>query len=249
MWGFVIALQFLTRLIINPNIEVTEKGLGKSIAFFPIIGCVLGCILIVANLFLSRILFLSPLTVNLLIVIILIWLTGGLHLDGLADTIDGLSGAKEKEKILSIMRDSYVGVMGVLSLICLLGMKVCFLGEIQPEFKNQALLLMPLMGRWGIVIACCLGPYARDEGKAKAFVTQVGVKELLLATIFTIVVTIALIGWKGMSLTFLIPFFVLILTRYLIAKINGITGDTLGACCECSEVLVLIGMIALGKLL
>ncbi|MBI4753090.1 adenosylcobinamide-GDP ribazoletransferase [Candidatus Desantisbacteria bacterium] len=162
MWGFVIALQFLTRLTINPNIEVTEKGLGKSIAFFPVIGCVLGCILIVANIFLSRVLFLSPLTVNLLLIIILIWLTGGLHLDGLADTIDGLSGAKEKEKILSIMRDSCVGVMGVLSLICLLGMKVCFLGEIQPEFKNQALLLMPLMGRWGIVIACCLGPYARD---------------------------------------------------------------------------------------
>ncbi|MBI4753089.1 adenosylcobinamide-GDP ribazoletransferase [Candidatus Desantisbacteria bacterium] len=79
--------------------------------------------------------------------------------------------------------------------------------------------------------------------------SQVGVRELLLATIFTIGVTIALIGWKGMSLTFLIPFFVLILTRYLIAKIDGITGDTLGACCECSEVLVLIGMIALGRIL
>ncbi|MFH1096987.1 MAG: adenosylcobinamide-GDP ribazoletransferase [Candidatus Desantisbacteria bacterium] len=249
MWGFVIALQFLTRLTINPNIEVTEEGLGKSIVFFPIIGCILGCILIVANTFLSLILFLSPLTVNLLLIIILIWLTGGLHLDGLADTIDGLSGAKKKEKILSIMRDSCVGVMGVLSLICILGMKVCFLGEIHHEFKNQALLLMPLMGRWGIIIACCLAPYARDEGKAKAFVAQVGVRELLLATIFTVGVTIALIGWKGMMLTFLIPFFVLIWTRYLIAKINGITGDTLGACCECSEVLVLIGMIALGRMM
>ncbi|MBI4777397.1 adenosylcobinamide-GDP ribazoletransferase [Candidatus Desantisbacteria bacterium] len=248
MYSFLIALQFLTRLTINSNIEVTEKGLGKSVAFFPAIGCILGCILIVANLFLSKILFLSPPTVNLLIIIILIYLTCGLHLDGLADTIDGLSGAREKERILSIMRDSCVGVMGVLSLICLLAMKVCFLGEIQPQFKNQTLLLMPLMGRWGIVIACCLGHYAREDGKAKAFISQAGIPGLLIATIFTVGLTFALIGWKGMLLTFLIPLFVLIWIRYLIGTIDGVTGDTLGACCECSEVLVLIGMLALNRM-
>ncbi|MBU0701288.1 adenosylcobinamide-GDP ribazoletransferase [bacterium] len=248
MHGFIIALQFLTRLTINPNIEVTEKGLGKSVIFFPVIGCILGCILIIASLFFSKILCLSPLTANLLTVTILIWLTCGLHLDGLADTIDGLSGAREKEKILFIMRDSCVGVMGVLSLICILSMKVCFLGEIQPEFKNQALLLMPLMGRWGIVIACCLGTYARENGKARAFIAQTGIKELVLSTIFTIGVTFALIGWKGMLLTFIIPLFILIWIRYLIIKIGGVTGDTLGACCECSEVLVLIGMLALSRI-
>jgi adenosylcobinamide-GDP ribazoletransferase len=248
MYGFIIALQFLTRLTINPNIEVTEKRMGESIAFFPVIGCILGCILIVASLFLSKILLLSPFTVHILIIIILIYLTCGLHLDGLADTIDGLSGAREKERILFIMRGSCVGVMGVLSLICLLAMKVCFLGEIQPEFKNQTLLLMPLMGRWGIVIACCLSPYAREEGKAKAFIAQAGIKELLLATIFTVGLTFVLIGWKGMLLTFLIPLFVLIWLRYLIVKIGGVTGDTLGACCECSEVLVLIGMLTLNRI-
>ncbi|MEK7812656.1 MAG: adenosylcobinamide-GDP ribazoletransferase [Candidatus Desantisbacteria bacterium] len=248
MHGFIIALQFLTRLTINPNIDVTEKRLGESIVFFPVIGCMLGCILIVSDMFLSKVLFLSPPTVNLLIIIILIWLTCGLHLDGLADTIDGLSGAREKEEILFIMRGSCVGVMGVLSLICLLAVKVCFLGEIQPEFKNQTLLLMPLMGRWGIVIASCLSPYARDDGKAKAFIAQAGIKELSLTTIFTVGLTFALIGWKGMLLTFLIPLFVLIWIRFLIVKIGGITGDTLGACCECSEVLVLIGMLVLNRI-
>ncbi|MDI6781940.1 MAG: adenosylcobinamide-GDP ribazoletransferase [bacterium] len=248
MHNFIIALQFLTRLTINPNIEVNEKRLGESIIFFPVIGCILGCILIISGLFLSKILLLSPLTVNLLIIIILIWLTCGLHLDGLADTIDGLSGAREKERILFIMRGSCVGVMGALSLICLLAMKVCFMGEIQPEFKNQTLLLMPLMGRWGIVIACCLSPYAREDGKAKPFIAQAGIKELLLSTIFTVGLTFALIGWKGMLLTFLIPLFVLIWIKHLMVKIGGVTGDTLGACCECSEVLVLICMIALNRM-
>jgi adenosylcobinamide-GDP ribazoletransferase len=178
----------------------------------------------------------------------LIWLTGGIHIDGFGDTIDGLAGGKTKEEILNIMKDSHIGVMGVLGIISLLSLKLCFLCEIPEQLKNHTLLLMPLMGRWSIVIGCCLAPYARVEGTGKAFVTYVGAKELFIGTAITIVVTLLLIGWQGMLLTFIIPLFALIWIKYLRMKIGGITGDTLGALCEVSEIITLLSMIILSKI-
>lgn len=243
--GFWIAVKFLT--ILPSGGEAGEKELGKSTFFFPAVGLLIGSILagISAG---ASILFASPLS-NALTLLSLIVITGGIHLDGLADTVDGLCSGGNKERVLKVMRDSRVGTMGVLAIIFSLLLKFFSLQEMKEWVRLRALILMPTIGRWALVLSSYNSPYARGGvlGIGKAFTNNVKGKEVTVATITALTATLLLEGVVGVFLFSALTILILSIHRLIKSKINGMTGDTLGAMCESAEVLTLLGIVAIER--
>jgi adenosylcobinamide-GDP ribazoletransferase len=115
MKRLILLIQFLTRIPININLSVTREDLSKSVIYFPIVGYIIGIIL--ALFYKFSIFYFDKIIIVFLVVIIEIVITGGLHIDGLSDTVDGIYSGREKKKIIEIMKDPNVGTFGVLSII------------------------------------------------------------------------------------------------------------------------------------
>ena len=244
---FLIALQFLTIIPLGKRKKLEEKDFAYSMIFFPIIGLIIGIFLILINYLISS--FFSPLVVNTLIIITWITMSGALHLDGFCDTVDGLYGGQTKEERLKIMKDSSIGAKGAIALICLLILKLSLLMEISPQYKYQALLFTPMMGRWGMVMGIFSAPYAREQGMAKSFIKYKDTKQLLWASLITLIIGLFLFKFISLGIIGLALGITFILTIYLKRKIGGITGDTLGGLNEIIEVftLLIIYCFAIGK--
>ena len=243
---FLTALRFLTRIPVG-EYPKDEKRLGKSMAYFPIVGLVLGGILVLVNWGFSIIM--APLIADALTIIALIILTGALHIDGFIDTIDGLAGGKTKEEILKIMRDSRVGAFGIVGVVSLIMLKLVLLHEMPLEIKRGALLLFPVMGRWAMVVATSLSLYARKKGTGKAFLDYCGRKELIVASLITLIIAGGFLKILGLELFLFILALTLLLTRFISKKISGMTGDTLGAVNEIIEVGTLFILFLLFNLI
>lgn len=236
--GTIIALQFLTKFRIGQTIEVSTEDLADSMIYFPIVGFLLGCLLVVENFILIHLL--PRMVVDVILIISLIYFIGGLHLDGLADCFDAFYAGKNKQHILSIMKDSYLGSMGTIALICLLGLKWSSLYSISPAMKNAALLLMPIMGKWAMVLAAAVSTYARKEGVGKPFADHVNLIHFLKAGIMPLLLALLFLKVAGVIFIVLILTISFIIIRYVKHKIEGITGDVLGAVNEIVEVMTLL---------
>lgn len=250
-----LALQFLTIIPVKVNpfgaaqkLPRTddENKLAASMIFFPLVGCLIGLILAGIQS-LSSFLGFKAIPAAIIVIIAMTILTGGIHLDGLADTSDAFLSHKNKEDLLRIMRDPHIGTMGVLSVISALLLKIALLSSINPSLKISALLLMCALSRWSLICALYFFPYARREGKARAFKEKINPKIYLLATLITLAIAKGL--WKSPGL---LTFATVGLSAYALGRffkkhIGGITGDTLGAINEISEIIVLLCFCILGK--
>lgn len=246
MKRFIIALQFLTIIRISRNIQVNPKELGRSMGYFPMVGLILGFILVFFNMLFLR--FLPASVADGLLIIVLVICTGALHLDGLADTIDGLAGGNSKEEILEIMRDSNTGAIGVVSLIMVLLLKYAALVNIPYEIKNQILVAMPMISRWSMVELSILSQYARPtNGIGLPFTTYLRKKEFFFASAIAVLVSFALLGIKGVIIMIVIGLFTFCSAKFLRGKIGGITGDSFGAVNEITEVFMLVLVLSLGN--
>ncbi|HVP77243.1 MAG TPA: adenosylcobinamide-GDP ribazoletransferase [Thermodesulfobacteriota bacterium] len=239
MKDFFQALSFLTILPVSRFSLPEEKGLARSMAYFPLAGLLLGLLLAMAYFLLS---FLF--SKSLVLWLTLGWLallTRGLHLDGFADTVDGFAAGGSKEKILEVMRDSRIGAFGVVGLILLIGAKYLVLDEIARESIPRALILMTVMGRNSMVWVCYRSPYARPGGGlAQPFAENLTMREMVISSLCAFGIGLLLWGLKG-ALIFLGMVLVSLVFRFFfIRRLNGITGDTLGAANELSELLCLI---------
>ncbi|KXS40179.1 MULTISPECIES: adenosylcobinamide-GDP ribazoletransferase [unclassified Candidatus Frackibacter] len=235
----IIALQFLTRIPINIKVDFTPRNMGKSMYYYPIIGTIIGLILVGLNSLFG--IFWSNLVVKTLILIALIIITGGLHLDGYMDTIDGIFSGRNKKRMLEIMRDSRVGAHGVTGFFALMILKFVFLLELSGQLQLEALLLMPTFSRWAMVYAAALYPYARkDEGLGKAHAHFVGVKEVLITSLWTVILAGLLLGTNGILAFILILGITVLVIKIIIKRIDGLTGDCYGAINELIEVFSLL---------
>lgn len=245
MKDFLIALQFLTITPIKIR-SIDEKNMPGALPYFPLVGLLLGLILIGIDSFLLFLKF-EQFYINIILVVSLIILTGGIHLDGLADTVDGLASRKNKEEMLKVMRDSNIGAIGALSLISILLLKITFLSSISISLKPASLILMLTLSRYSLVFSMFLFPYAREEGKAKAFIEGINFKVLFSATI--IALGIAALAWqlKGLAIFGAAAISAYMIGRFINNKIGGITGDTLGAVSEIIETVVLLSIIIMGR--
>jgi adenosylcobinamide-GDP ribazoletransferase len=244
MRNFLAAFQFLTIIPVAGRATFSEWNMVRSMAYYPLVGLCIGLILVLARHVFG--VFFPNTVVAILLVVVLVLITGALHLDGLSDTIDGLKSGKSREEALRIMRDSHVGAFGVVGLACLLILKFTLLTEIQEETMDRSLLLMTTLGRWSMVQASYGSVYARAAGGlAKPFVEGMGKRELLVSTILALAVSAALLGLKGIVMVGVIGLLSLGIKRYFHWKLGGITGDILGATNETSEFASLLGMVVL----
>lgn len=237
MKRFLIALQFLTIFPVRVKSEIENKDFGASLLYFPLIGLLIGLMLALSAFLLSPLPEYPKATLILLVSIII---TGGIHLDGFADTCDGFYGNKPKEEILEIMRDSHIGVMGVIGIVSLLLLKLGLIIALPGAILWKALIVMAVFARWAQVLACGASYYVRREGKAKHFIEYARKKDVLIGGSFTLVLLSLLIQLKGLMLFFLSLLPVFLFLSYARKKIGGVTGDTIGAVSELSEVTILL---------
>ncbi len=245
MRSLLAAFRFLTIIPLRTALEERKEPLAFSMTFFPLVGLSIGGLLLLVHR-IGSILF-SPLLVNALVLLSWVLITGALHLDGFVDTVDGMSGGKTKEERLKIMKDPYTGAKGTVGLVSLLGLKFLLLLEIESPLKMGTLLLAPAVGRWSMVMAVYLAPYARMEGLGKAFRAPRGGE-----TIFWTSLTITILGLVIFKSSFLYIMgaclgTVYLSTLYFKRRIGGITGDTLGALNEIIELTALFSIYCLGK--
>lgn len=243
MKGFLLALQLLTIIPIKIKDVVEDRELGRSTAFFPLVGAVQGIILVGANLVFLK--FLPQDIASALILTILILTNGGFHLDGFADTIDGLAGGNTKEERLNIMKDSRIGAIGVVAIVLLLLVKFLCINSLtsplSPLTSNYILFLLPVIGKWSMVPMAYWTDYARPtSGLGKAFTEHTGIKEFLLATIFALSASVILLSWNGLVYAGIIFIAVYLLTVFFRRKLGGVTGDVFGFQSEISEVIYLV---------
>ena len=229
MKNLISAVQFLTILpvskskIFNPD---------RMVQYFPVVGLLLGLILALFDrLFLK--LWSEP-VVAILDVICLVLLTGAFHLDGLGDTADGLLGHRTKESALAIMKDSRIGVMGLVAIICGLSLKW---GGILGLDTHRSLLLViiPAYARGGILFGIKFLNYGRPEGgTGHAFFN----KTLKISGFWGLAIPIAIsffMGWRGIWLNFIFIIMTAVILIYYNKRVGCITGDMLGAITEVLE--------------
>lgn len=235
----MVALQFLTSIPVPIKREIKLEEYGRSVAYFPLVGLVLGLILVGLD-FLLRLLL--PLTlVNALLIVALILLTGALHLDGFLDTCDGIFAFRSPEARLEIMKDSRVGSFGVVGAIALLLLKFAALQSLPLGLRPVALLLMPILARWAIVYAAVVFPYGRPGSSlGSLYKEHAGRGALIIATLTTIILAAAAFQVAGLAILVAVWILTWLGSRYIMARIPGLTGDTYGAVGETMEVFTLL---------
>ena len=239
----IIAWQFLTVIPIQKGLRARKKELGSSMAFFPLVGIILGGVLALLDLILQGAL---PLEIRSIVIITLLAImTGANHLDGFADTVDGIMGSRSRGEALKIMRDSRVGAEGAVGLVLLILMKYLCISHLHGTWRAMGLISMPASSRWSMVLMAYMGPYARKTGQGRAFVENIGLKALVIATLTALAGTGFLMGLKGLVILCLVGAVAILSTLYFRRRLGGITGDTLGALNETSELLFLIGALGI----
>jgi adenosylcobinamide-GDP ribazoletransferase len=240
---FLIAVQFLTRLPVPQTLSSSETDIGKAAAFFPLVGVIVGggAALVFATL--QRIL---PLPASVLCAVIFaVFLTNGFHEDGLADSFDGFGGGWTKDRVLEIMRDSRIGTYGALALIFVSLSKLTFLLSLPPGQIWRWLIVAHTAARWTILPLCAWLPYARAEGQGKLVAKQVGALEVVTATI-TLLLVFILVSWQAALAALLVTTLVSLLSGlYFRARLEGITGDCLGATNQLTEVALYLTAVVL----
>lgn len=246
MRGFFTALHFLTRLKIHNKIIFVQEDYQKSTAFFPLVGLIIGILLLILAYFSEFIM--QPFTTAVFLILFEAFLTGGLHLDGFMDSCDGLLSGRERSKMLEIMKDSRVGAMGVLSVIGLLLLKAVLLTELPRSLLFSVILVMPMLGRMAMVYAIAGFSYARNEGLGSVFHGTASTK-MLWPFLYSLLIFLFIIpyGYLYLSLPMLA-----ICTYFLARRINtvlgGFTGDIYGMLNEISEVIFLFWCVIISRI-
>jgi adenosylcobinamide-GDP ribazoletransferase len=236
--SFWLALGFLTTLP-APQVPYLPGGLGRAGVFFPLIGLLLGSVLVVAHAATSALM--GPAVAAVLVVALWAVLTGGLHLDGLADCCDGLLVSAPRERRLEILRDPRVGSFAVTGIVLALLLKTAAVYS-QPS-ALPGLVLAPVWARWWILLAA-RRPAARPGGLGSSFAETLTTRTLTVALLLPLALLGMAMWWNARSMigVALAGVTCLGILRLAQSRIGGVTGDVFGAVVELSEVALLVGL-------
>lgn len=229
MKSFISAIQFITILPVGKSGTFDPKGM---IQFFPLVGIILGTMVAVFDQVALR--FWSEPVVAMLDVILLAGLTGAFHLDGLGDSADGLLGHRPREKALLIMKDSRIGVMGLVAIVCGLAIKCGGIMSLSAD-RSLLLIIIPAYARGSMLFGIRFFKYGRPEsGTGHALFNA----PLKLSSFWGLLIPIGfsiLLGIKGLWLFFIFIIITAFVLMFYKKRIGCITGDMLGAMAEITE--------------
>lgn len=240
-----LALGFLTRLPIATTVH-EPTAVGRSLAWYPLVGALVGALLAGAATALGACLPAGPGVVAALVVTLWVWLTGGLHLDGLADTADAAAAGGDVERRLAVLKDPRSGPAGVVAVVLVLLTKFAALMSLLDHGASgvPALLIAPVIGRSLLVIAFLTTPYVRAGGLGEALAHQYDPRACLMALGLTLLVILVLGGKVGVLSLLLTGMGFVLWQRWSRRLLGGFTGDLAGALLEIGEVLVLVAWAA-----
>jgi len=244
--ALLAAIRFLTSIPLPWGREARREEFVRSVGYYPVVGFLIGLILV--GLYWLLGLFLPSALVNVLLIVALVVISGALHLDGFVDTCDGIGGHKTPEERWQVMRDSRVGGFGIIGACCLLLVKYISLNSVPEPLLMVTLVLMPVISRWAMVYAIFAYPSARPSGLGKERKQATDWPRFIMATGITLAVAIGLAWWAnityfylaGPAIIFGIWLTTIAMATYFKRKFSGLTGDTYGAINEVAEVCVLI---------
>jgi adenosylcobinamide-GDP ribazoletransferase len=235
------ALGFLTALPV-PRRAADAVTLARALIFFPLVGLLVGALLLALDLLLAGFL---PNGVRVALLLVAgIGLTRALHIDGLMDCCDGLFGGFTPERRLEIMRDSRVGAFGVLGAIVMLLLRFNGLTALSDPWLAVGLLLPPTLGRWAMTLAIVAYPYGRPTGLGVAFKEGGSWRQVALGAILATGLAAALWWPWGMAVLPVAAALTAGLARFMQGRLPGLTGDCYGAINEVVEVVVLLFVVA-----
>ncbi len=251
---------------LGPGITADEADLAKSSSLFVVVGVFQGVLLVAADYAFGSVF--HPDLVIALVLLVLVLSNGGFHLDGLSDTFDALASkstgdaAADRDKRLTIMRGGTAGPIGVTAIIFALGLKYLALVDISsfsPLACHSSLLLMPVLPKWTMVASMYRGEPARQDGLGQFFIAGTGFRELAFST-FLLMLVLAISGTAFRSFSpgslclfdagvpALLYLACGIWAGYFKRKFGGLTGDTLGAVSEMTEISFLLMVIIWSRL-
>ncbi|WP_417779655.1 adenosylcobinamide-GDP ribazoletransferase [Stutzerimonas xanthomarina] len=243
MQPFLIALQFLTCLPVRLRGMPEPQQIGRSLLYYPLVGLLLGGMLCLLGMALGN--AAPPLKAALLLAV-WVWLTGALHLDGLADSADAwLGGFGDRERTLAIMKDPCSGPVAVAVLVLVLLLKFVALWTLLEQGNPWVLLAVPLLGRSAMLGLFLTTPYVRPGGLGQALAEHMPRSKVRLVPAL-IVLAGMLMGTSGWIALAIAAGVGLLVRRSLIQRLGGTTGDTAGALLELVECAVLVGLALLG---
>ena len=241
--SFFIALSFLTRIPVPLKGDVSQQEIGQSMLFYPLVGLLIGCIL---WLTMQLLCFLSsgfPADVMAAVVLTLwVLITGGLHMDGLADTADAwVGGQHSRSRTLEIMKDPYCGPIGVAVVVLVLLLKWSALSYLFKSGQNAFILVLPMFSRAVILALFMSAEYVRESGLGSAILEQMPDQKALWSVLtISLLLSLMVIGFWALLLAFAALYG---LRAMMLKRIGGMTGDTIGACVEIAEAAALIGIV------
>lgn len=237
MKAFWVALQFLTRLPTPRLVSTSPEERGRSVPFYPLVGLIIGTL--IAGL---QYLLAAADTGLQSALVLLAWVlfTGGLHLDGLADSADAWAGSHgDRGKALRIMKDAASGPAGVAAVTLVLLVKLAALSALIRQNAWPTLILAPVLGRMAIVFLFLTTPYVRSEGLGAAQSSLLP-RSLAVIVLVLFVVFIIVSGWAAIIGMLAAAGMLLMLRAMMMRRLGGMTGDTLGAACELIETAVVV---------
>jgi cobalamin 5'-phosphate synthase/cobalamin synthase len=241
----LVATAFLTRVPIP--LTAGAADVGRAARWFPLIGGALGGASALIAWGMREVIALPPVLTATLIVGLGAWVTGAIHVDGLADSADGFGGGHTRDDVLRIMRDPVIGSFGAVTIVLVVTMKVAALATLlERDAALPFLVAAPAMSRWTIVALGTWLPYARAEGGLGQAVTRASnVRELVIATAVTAAIALAALRTEAILPWAMTCLSTLMLGRAARRRIGGITGDVFGASVELAEATVLVSAVVL----
>ena len=232
---FLLALSFLTRIPVPDLGKLEPPDFGRAALFYPLVGLLVGGLLCLPVLLLPHA---PPILLAAILTVLWAAITGGLHLDGLADSADAwLGGFGDVEKTHRILKDPLVGAAGVVALVAVLLLKFAALAVLLEQVGWQAVLWAPVVGRALILLLFLTTPYVRAGGLASAVTGHL--PQAAAWGVTAVVLLLALLVSRRGLLVALLGFW--LLRRLMLQRLQGCTGDTAGATLEAGEMLWLVG--------
>lgn len=252
MKAFILQLTFLTRIPVPFQVDFKQADYVRGIWFFPLIGLLIGTILSPLMLLKS---FIPGTIFGLLIIFGYLMITGGLHLDGLADVCDGLFSGRTKERVFEIMSDSRLGAFGAIGLMLYFLTFYCVgtasmataISGVTTSWTLPLVVTFPMVGRAIGMMSCGVSKYAKANGLGEALVTYAKTKHVLYALVVSLIMTYLF------GMTYCLALVVTIIASGIILyrihkRLDGITGDVIGCMVEMSQMVYLISALIIGGL-